>query len=237
MKKLLAFCLLICLLFTGCGAATTNTATEPTPDPADTDPTSASEPVLGPLPLTEIGEFSDVPGGIITLDDLRMIEFMRIEAVDPSGFQYIYAWEYSFALDSFTFYYAEEAYDEQTVCVKKGEDMVSYISTFNGTVFYQDLYADDLGHAAELDAFTYTIEYFVHFCIPQENVRYKRIEDTTLPTGEAYVYEIHTGSEHTGYVLIDKLTGFAVAHTDTEDNISYQITKIDMENAGIPDYK
>lgn len=237
MKKLLVFCLMLCLLLAGCGAATTESTAVATPDPADTDPTTASEVILGPLPLTEIGEFSDAPGGIMTLDDLRMIEAMRIEAIDPYGYQYIYAWEYSFALDCFTFYYAEEIYDEQTIYVQKGEDTVGYVSAFNDPVFYPDPYADQLGYTAELDGFKYTIEYFVHFSVPQENVRYKRVEDTTMPTGDAYVYEIYTGTEHTGYVLIDKATGLAIAHTDSENNISYQITKIDMENAGIPEYK
>lgn len=235
MKKLLVFCLMICLLLSGCGATTNQAAT--TMDPDDTDPTVSADEIFGPLPLTEIGEFSDLPGGMMTLADLKSIETMRIEAVDQYGFKYIYAWEYSFALGQFTFYFAEEIYDEQTIYVKKGEDMACYLTAYNDPVFYQDPYADEVGYADELSAFGDTIELFVLYGAPQPNISYKRIEDANAPTGEAYAYEIYTGMQHTGYLLVDKATGLAVAQTDLEKCPVYQVTKIDMQDAGIPDYK
>ena len=243
--RLLALGLLLCLLFTGCAgntieqpAVTTAPTTTPTTpyDPEENGPVDSEE-IHGPLPLLEIGEFSDVPGGIITLDDLRDIEAIRLEAVDEYGYKYIYAWEYVFALDRFTMYLAEEVYDEQTIYVEKGDSISCYISTYSDTTFYLDPTADQYGYADDLGYFTDFVEFFVNYSVPQENIRYKRIEDQDTLTGEAYAYEIYTGDQHTGYLLIDKATGLAVTQTNTEKKANYQITKIDTQNAGIPKYK
>lgn len=246
-KILLALSLTIALLLAGCGTdfQPNNTGRQPAPsgtpttvptEPEDTEPTSPEE-THGPLPLTEIGEFSDVPGGIITLDDLKDIEIMRLEVVDEYGFNYIYAWEYSFALDRFTMYLAEEVYDEQTIYVEKSENIDCYISAYVDTEFYLDPSADQIGYSDDLNYFTDCVELFISYSIPKENTRYKRIEDSNTLTGEAYTYEIYTGDVHTGYLLIDKATGLAVTQTDTEERANYQITKIDPQDAGIPQYK
>ena len=244
MKKLLILCLMACLLLVGCNPAADLSAESTLPgdatatpaDPDDTEPTSPEE-IHGPLPLPEIGEFSDVPGGILTLDDLKDIELMRIEAVDEYGFKYIYAWEYVFALDRFTMYFAEEVYDEQTIYVEKSGEADCYITSFNDTVFYPDPHADQLSYADDLGFFTNAVELFVRYSVAQENIRYKRIEDEQTPLGEAYAYEIYTGEEHTGYLLIDKATGLTISQTDCEKQPNYQVTKIDMLDSGIPDYK
>lgn len=242
-KKLLLFCLLLCLLLSGCGQTVapqpTITPTQPTTIPTDPEENGPVPPeeFHGPLPLVEIGEFSDVPGGIITLDDLKDIELMRLEVVDEYGFKYIYAWEYSFALGRFIMYFAEEVYDEQTIYVEKGENIDCYISTYADTEFYLDPSADQIGYSDDLGYFTDCVNLFVSYSTPKENTRYKRIEDQDTLTGEAYAYEIYTGDVHTGYLLIDKATGLAVTQTNTEKKANYQIGRIDTENAGIPQYK
>ena len=243
MKKLLILCLALCLFLTGCGnAAAPQSTTSPVTDTAGANPdepeaTTGPEEILGPTPLLPVGEFSDVPGGMMTADDLKYIEIMRIEAVDEYGLQYIYAWEYSFALGRFTTYVAEEVYDEQTIYVEKNDNFDCYVSTFKNNEFFIDPYADQIGYNDDLAAFADMIEFFVCYSVPVENTRYKRIEDQDTLTGEAYAYEVYVGDEHTGYLLVDKATGLAVTYTDREKKAYYQVTKIDTQDAGIPNYK
>lgn len=243
MKKLLIFCLMIALLLTGCGIAsdgqpTTSTAPNTTnAEPDEPEASTKEEELRGPTPLLPVGEFSDIPGGMSTLADVKDIELMRLEIVDEYGYKYIYAWEYMFALDRFTMYFAEEVYDEQTIYVEKGDNVDCYLSTFSDNAFYIDPFADQIGYSDDMAAFADMIELFVDYSVPRENTRYKRIQDQDTLTGEAYAYEIYTGDVHTGYLLIDKATGLAVTQTDTAKKANYQITKIDTQDAGIPKYK
>lgn len=239
-KMLLILCLVAVLLLGACGKQTnTPDTTLPvqTTEPDEPEAPTEEEVLRGPTPLLPVGEFSDVPGGIITSTDLKDIELMRIEVVDEYGYKYIYAWEYLFALDRFTMYFAEEVYDEQTIYVEKDDNVDCYLSTFSDTTFYIDPFADQIGYSDDMAAFADIIELFVNYSVPRENTRYKRIQDQDTLTGEAYAYEIYTGDAHTGYLLIDKATGLAVTQTDTAKKANYQITKIDMQDAGIPKYK
>jgi len=250
-KKLMALGLAIVLLLTGCSITpeqphtakpTEHQSSAPTTDPSDAgsdEPASSDQPdePLGPTPLVAVGEFSDVPGGMMTLGDLKQIEVMRLEITDYTGFKYVYAWEYVFATGRFTTYLADELYDEQTIYTAKGEDVACYVTSYIDSTFYLDPYADLDGYYGDLEVFGDTIEIFVSYSVPEEGIRYKRLEDVVVSTGEAYAYEIYEDDKHIGNLLVDKATGLAVCLTTQESTVDYLITKIDLENAGIPQYK
>jgi hypothetical protein len=233
---------LICLLLSGCGAADpqpTIAATIPTTtpyDPEENGPTPAPE-THGPLPLVEIGEFCDVPGGIITLDDLKDIEVLQIDVIDDLGFMNTYAWEYSFALGRFIFYISEEGNNDAILYVKKGDNIDSYEGSYGDTLLYQNPYADQIGYDDDLSFLGSVAEILVSYSVPKENTRYKRVEDMNAPTGEAYVYEIYTGDQHTGYLLIDKATGLAVSQTDSNKVANYKVIKLSTKDIAFPEYK
>ena len=165
------------------------------------------------------------------------IETMRLEITDHNGFHYVYAWEYVFATDTFTMYLADEMLDEQTIYVVKDEIVSCYQSTYTDTTFYNDPYAEQYIYYADQLSFAEVIELFVSYSVPLEGIRYKRTEDVTLDTGDAYSYEIYRGDAFLGYLLVDKASGLMVCLTNEETKVDYLITKIDPENAGIPKYK
>lgn len=250
MKKLLALGLAMMLLLAGCSSAKQPPATKPTGQQSSTPttPPSNTEPdepapsdqpdePLGPTPLVAVGEFSDVPGGMMTLGDLKQIEVMRLEITDYTGFKYVYAWEYVFATGRFTTYLADELYDEQTIYTAKGEDVACYTTSYIDSTFYLDPYADLEGYYGDLEVFGDTVEIFVSYSVPEEGIRYKRLDDVVVSTGEAYAYEIYEDDQPIGNLLVDKATGLAVCLTTQTSTVDYLITKIDLENAGIPQYK
>ena len=242
MKKLLSLCLVCCLFLTGCGAkneqiySTTPLPSVPVVDPEENGPTSPAE-VHGPLLVPEIGTFSSVPGGILTLDDLKDIEALQIDVIDDLGFMNTYAWEYIFALDRFTFYISEEGNNDAILYIKKGDNMDCYEGSHGDTLLDQNPYADQIGYDDDLSFLGSVAEILVSYSVPKENTRYKRVEDMNAPTGEAYVYEIYTGDQHTGYLLIDKVTGLAVSQTDCNKVANYKVIKLSTKDIDFPEYK
>ena len=239
--RLTAFCLLICLLFSGCGATVTQqpnslpaTVTTTPADPEDESPTSP--PLPEAHPEAQVGAILDIPDAAGYPQWLDEYEQYRLEITDSMGFQYIYAYRYSFATNETEHYELDGYQEEETVWYAHGDRINQYISD-GGAPFVCNTYWEAIDYDEDIEYFNSIVGIFLDLTVPVEGTHYVKLDDVEAPTGPACAYEIYEGGSLTGYLWIDKATGIMVLKTDADKNIELQITAMSMENANIPEYK
>lgn len=240
-KRLLAICLLICLLLCGCEktaaepTAAPTTAPTTTPyDPEDNGPTSP--PLPEPHPEAAIGAVLDIPDAAGYPEWLTQYEQYRLEVTDYMGFEYVYAYRYSFATNETEHYEWDGYQEEETVWYAHGDQINQYVSD-GGSPFVHNTNWDANDYAEDIAYFDNNVNIFLSFTAPVEGVHYVKLKDVDAPTGPACAYEIYENNELTGYLWIDKATGIMVRKMDTQINNLLQVTALSMEKADIPTYK
>ena len=237
--RILAICLLICLLFTGCGAAqevaVTTTPTTIPYDPEDEGPTSPVIPE--PDPTAPVGAILQVPDAAAHPDSLNQYDQYLLDIIDAFGLHYTYAYRYTFATDEKEYYIMDEYNAEETVWCIQRDEQEQYVRDFLDSEFtrYTSWYTDPSG--TQLEEFDATMEIFFEFYAPQENTHYVKMADVEAPTGTACAYEVYIDNKLDSYILIDKASGILVQKFDEEMNLMLLVMELNLSEARFPDYK
>jgi hypothetical protein len=238
--RILAVCLLICLVFSGCGTAapavSAPTTLFTTPyDPEDDGPTTPFVPE--PEPTAPVGAILEVPDAAAHPDSMKQYEQYRLEIVDALGFHFVYAYRYTFATNEMEYYILDEYNDEETIWYVHGEEKEQYVRGLADAEFVCNTYWDGDTAGADFEEFANTVNIFLSYSAPAEDTHYVKMGETEVATGPAYGYEVYYKNQLDHYILIDKASGILVQKVGTEKEIMLLVTTLDLANAGIPEYK
>lgn len=259
MKKYLAFLLALVIsvgLLTACGTTTDNkvvntttptaeATTVPTVTPdseATTEPTineddgPTSPPMPEPLPEAQVGDVLEVPDAAGYPEWLREYDEYRFELLDALGIQYIYARRYDFATGVAEAYLLDDYQNEEAIWRAYQGIYEQYTRDTDEDPFILNAYWDPSFYDADMAYIDNEIFFFLQYATPVEGTHYVKMDDVEAPTGPACAYEIYENNVLTGYLWIDKATGIMVRKMDADKRPQLQVTCINLEDAGIPEY-